>query len=77
MTDEFNKRLDREVIDAFEKIEGERLTAAQEYMAHALIAVWSLDRKRVAEGGKPLHELTVAEIIDIAREFGAIEPRAP
>lgn len=59
---------ERELIEAIEQIAAARLPVLREGFAHVLVVIKQWERKHVAKGGKPLHEMTVAEIIKAARQ---------
>ena len=64
----------REVPEALRQIEIEELTLLEAFAAKLLVAACQLERDRLANGEKPLHALSVAEIIDIVRSGAEAMP---
>ena len=63
-------------LDALDAIKARKTSPQTTLIAQLFISLWEWDRRRFAEGGKPLHELTMEEVI-AAAEGGELCSRQP
>ena len=62
---------EREDIEAFGQIDAAGLSERRKFAAKMLVLVWYWEREHIAQGGKPLQEMTIAGIIEVVEKGDA------